>query len=108
MENKLLDVLAQEEFSDMCELYFMNRNPGEPAYSEDLSQLEALAEFAERERQKKARRDAEAARLLAGANLQDAGRRYPIIKITKGRLKHGSKKKLDDDEAARAAKNKMQ
>jgi hypothetical protein len=91
----------------MCELYFMNRHTGAPGYDEDLSQLEALQEFAERERDKKAKRDAAALAALQGASTQDQGRRYPIIKITKGRLKHGSKKKIDDDEAARNAKNKM-
>lgn len=37
LEAKLLDVLAAEEFSEMCELYFMNRNAGTPVYDEDLS-----------------------------------------------------------------------
>ena len=41
------------------------------------------------------------------ANANAIGKKQPILKITKGKLKQGAKKRVDDDdEAAAAARSK--
>lgn len=68
LEGSIAEVLNEKDFSSYVEQYFMNRNTGTPEYSEDLSQLRALEEFAERERQKKLRREQKAKDQMGNQN----------------------------------------
>jgi len=85
----------------------MNRSKGKQLYEENISIQEAAAEFAAKDAEKKAKRDKMEASINVQANANAIGKKQPILKITKGKLKQGAKKRVDDDdEAAAAARSK--
>lgn len=108
MEKAFRESLDELEFSVSKEPYFMNRNSGKPDFLDDDSIMQAAAEFAAKDAEKKARKDKEELAKLQ-ANKNDQGeKRKPYLKITKGRLGAKTKKKDPDEEARLAAKDKMQ
>lgn len=108
MEKAYKESLDELEFSVSKEPYFMNRNAGKPDFLDDDSIMQAAAEFAAKDAEKKARKDKEELAKLQ-ANKNDQGeKRKPYLKITKGRLGAKTKKKDPDEEARLAAKDKMQ
>ena len=93
------------DFSSMQEGYFMNRTAGKPEFMDDESIALAAAEFAAKDAEKKARRNAEelSKQAVAGKGGEE-GKRKPYLKLTKGRL--GTKiRKKDDDGDANAKQN---
>ena len=83
----------------------MNRTAGKPEFMTDESIALAAAEFAAKDAEKKARRNAEelSKQAVTGKGGEE-GKRKPYLKLTKGRL--GTKiRKKDDDGDANAKQN---
>ena len=85
----------------------MNRSRGKPEFLDDDAILEAAAEFAAKDAEKKAKRDKMEQNLNIQAGQNQQGKKLPILKITKGKLGNKTKKKDNDEDAERAAKDKM-
>jgi len=106
IENQIKETLNEEEFSRFLEGYFLNRVKGQPDYVEDESIAEAAQEFADKEVEKKARKEKAEQNIANLANPSAIGKKQPILKITKGKLGNKSKKKMDDDdEGGKGKKN---
>ena len=73
IENKMVEVMDQSDFSRInlakmgeqlqVEAYIMNRVTGKPQYNDDNSVVEAAANFAAKDAEKKARREKEEKKL---------------------------------------------
>lgn len=77
----------------------MNRKAGKPEFMTDDAIALAAAEFAKRDAEKKALRNA-AEQQTNTVTKGDEGKRKPYLKLTKGRLGTKIRKKDDDDGAA--------
>jgi hypothetical protein len=77
----------------------MNRTAGKPEFMTDESIALAAAEFAAKDAEKKARRNAEELSKQANVGKGDEGKRKPYLKLTKGRLGTKIRKKDDDGDA---------
>jgi len=73
----------------------MNRMPGKPEFMDNDAIALAVEEFAKKEMEKKARRDA-AEKSQVQSTGKDEGKRKPYIKITKGKLGTKMRKAADD------------
>jgi len=104
----LSESLDELEFSKTKEGFFMNRQATKPEFLDDDSIMEAAAEFAAKDAEKKARRDAEELSKLQANTKDNEGKRKPYLKITKGRLGMKTKKKDPEEEARLAAAQKTQ
>lgn len=102
--------LDELEFSKpgTLEKYLMNRVQGQPIFDEDQSILDAAAEYAAKDAEKKAKREKMDQNMNQKAATNQGGKKQPILKITKGKLGTKTKKKDLDDEDAMNAKNKQQ
>jgi hypothetical protein len=96
VNEKWREALEETEFSKSIEEYIMNRVKGKPRYLDDDSIREAAEEFLLKDLEKKARKD----KMEAGNNAASAvaGKKQPILKITKGKLGSKAKKKDHDDD----------
>ena len=105
IENNIKEALDEEEFSAFQEQYLMNRTRGMPDFIEDDSIQEAAKEFADKEAEKKIKKEKMEMTLQSQNNPAAVGKKQPILKITKGKLGVKIRKGDDDDEGA-ADKNK--
>ena len=79
----------------MQEGYFINRIAGKPEFMDNDAIALAVEEFAKKEADKKARRNAEQ-QSQVNTNNKEEGKRKPYIKITKGKLGTKMRKAADD------------
>lgn len=105
MENSIREAMDEEEFSAFEEQYLMNRVRGMPEFVEDDSIAEAAKEFADKEVEKKLKKEKMEMTLQSQNNPNAVGKKQPILKITKGKLGTKTRRKDDDDDDA-ANKNK--
>lgn len=85
IEKQIRECLAEIEFSKTKEGYFMNRMCGKPEFMDNDAIALAAQEFADKEAEKKARKNADELAKQATKNTNE-GARKPQIKITKGKL----------------------
>lgn len=89
-----------------AEEYLMNRYRGKPLFSTDQSILDAAKEFALKDEKKKADKKKAEGQNLNLDNNNQAGKKVPILKITKGKLGTKTKKKdIDEDDHKQDKKN---
>ncbi len=101
IEANLREVLDEAQFTRskdgklVQEGYFMNRIAGKPEFWDNDAISLAVEEFAKKEADKKARRNAEQ-QSQVNTNNKEEGKRKPYIKITKGKLGTKMRKAADD------------
>jgi hypothetical protein len=105
LESNVKEAMDEEEFSQFEEQYLMNRVRGQPEFVEDDSIQEAAKEFADKEVEKKLKKEKMEMTLQSQNNPNAVGKKQPILKITKGKLGTKTRRKDDDDDDA-ANKNK--
>lgn len=95
IEKQLKECLAEVEFSKQKEGYFLNRMCGKPEFMDNDAIALAAQEFADKEAEKKARKNADELAKQA-TKTSNEGARKPQIKITKGKLGTKTRKAAGD------------
>ena len=85
-------------YSKEKEGYFMNRMAGKPEFWDNDAIAKAAEEFALKDAEKKAKRNAQEQQ--QNTNDQGDGKRKPYVKITKGKLGTKVRKAADDGSGA--------